>query len=75
MKKFSILTFNYYCGESNPVQYIRHFRDKMVVQSRNDPLIYLTFMSSLKGVVSDWFNSLPPCSLHSFEEVIEAFLI
>jgi len=28
----------------------------------------------LKGVVSDWLYSLPPHSLHNFEEVTEVFL-
>ena len=36
--------------------------------------MYLTFPSSLKGVASDWFYSLP-LSLHNFEEVFKAFLI
>ena len=34
----------------------------------------LTFLSSLKGVVSDWFYSLPSRSLHNFEEITEALL-
>ena len=33
-----------------------------------------TFSSSLKGVVSDWFYSLSPHSLHNLEEVSVAFL-
>ena len=46
----------------------------MVVHYRNDLLLYLTFLSSLKGVASDWFYSLTPHSPHNFEEVTEAFL-
>ena len=56
------------------VQHISHFWDKMVGYSRNDPLLCLTFSSSLKGVASDWFYSPPSHSLHTFEEVIKAFL-
>ena len=59
---------------SNPVQYIRHFRDKMVFYSRNDPLMYLTFSSSLKGVASNWFYSLSGHLLLNFEEITESFL-
>jgi len=46
----------------------------MVVYSRNDQLLCLTFSSTLKNVASDWFNSSSSRSLHNFEEVTEAFL-
>ena len=46
----------------------------MVIHSLNDPLMCLTFLSSLKGVASDWFYSMPPCSLHSFKEITKVFL-
>jgi len=36
-------TFNYFSGESDPVQHIRHFQDKMVIYSYNNPLICVTF--------------------------------
>ena len=45
----------------------------MVVYSRNDQLLCLIFPSSLKGVVSDWFYSLPS-PLCNFEMITEAFL-
>jgi len=65
LKKFTTLTFDYYSGVSDPAQHISHFQDKMIVHTRSDALICLTFMSSLKGVASDWFYSLPPYSLHT----------
>ena len=46
----------------------------MVVYSRNDPLLCITFPSDLKGVASDWFSSLSPHSLYNFEEITKAFL-
>jgi len=73
-RKFSTPTFDYYSGASDPVQHIRHFRDKKVIYSHNDPVICVTFPSNLKGAVSDWFYFLPPRSLHNFMEVTEAFL-
>ena len=45
----------------------------MVVYSRNDPLMCLTFLSCLKGVFSDWFYSLPPRSLYNFDEITKVF--
>jgi len=52
-KKFSTPTFNYYSEVSDPVQDLRHFWDKIMGQSRNDPVLCLTFPISLKGVASD----------------------
>ena len=46
----------------------------MAVHSRNNLLMCLIFSSSLKGVSSNWFYSLPPYSLCNFEEVSETFL-
>ena len=46
----------------------------MVVYSCNDPLMCLIFPSNLKDVVSDWFYSLSPYSLHNFEEITDVFL-
>ena len=54
-KKLSTSTFDYYSRASDLVQHIRHFRDKMMVYSPSDALMCLTFSSSLKGVVPDWF--------------------
>ena len=74
LKRFSASTFDYYSGASKSVQHIRHFLDKTIVHSCNDALMCLTFLSSLKGVASDWFYSLLPHSLCNFEEVTEEFL-
>ena len=46
-------TLCYYSGANNPVQHIRHFRNKIVVYSRNNLLVCLTFPSNLKDVISD----------------------
>jgi len=53
LKKFLTPTFNYYSGVSDPVQHIRHFRYKMVIYSRNDLILCLTFPFSLKVVALD----------------------
>ena len=65
-RKFSTLTFDYYSGVTNPVQHIRHFRDKIIIYSLNDLIMCLTFPSSLKGIASYWFYYLPPYFLHNF---------
>ena len=74
LKKFFAPTFDYYFGASDPVQRVRHFQEKMVTYSHNDPTLCLTFPAILKGVTSEWFYSLPPCSLQCFTKVTESFL-
>jgi len=39
-----------------------------MLYSRNDPVMCLTFSSSLRGATSEWFYSLPSHSLHNFSE-------
>ena len=46
----------------------------MVIYFHNDPIMYLTYSFSLKGMASNWFYSLSPQSLHNFEEVPKAFI-
>ena len=35
-KKFKILTFNCYSSQSDPIQHLSQYRDKMVIHARND---------------------------------------
>ena len=46
----------------------------MAIYSRNYPIMCLTFLSSLKGVASDWFYFMLTRSLQKSEEVIKSFL-
>ena len=67
--KLVMLNFDLYSRATNPIQYLRHYQDKMVVYSHNDLLMSQLFPSNLKRVASDWFYSLPSHSLRDFEEV------
>ena len=73
-RKFSVPTFEYYNGTSDPMQHLRHYQDKMAVYSYSDALLCRMFPSSLKGLASDWFYSLKPGSISSFEQVARTFL-
>ena len=57
LRKFSTPTFDYYSEVSDSVQHIRHFQYKMVLYSGKDPIVCLTFSSSL---ALDWFYSVIP---------------
>jgi len=73
-KKFMILTFNFYSSQSDSVQHLRQYQDKMVIHFRNNFILCWIFPSSPKGVAFDWFYSLPPRSIHGFEDLTKLFL-
>jgi hypothetical protein len=73
-KKFSPPTFDRYAGKTDPIQHLRHFQEKMDMYSHDDRIMCRVFPSSLKDVASNWFYSLRPNSLHTFDEVSRAFV-
>jgi hypothetical protein len=73
-KKFSPPTFDRYAGKTDPIQHLRHFQEKMDMYSHDDRIMCRVFPSSLKDVASNWFYSLRPNSLHTFDEVYRAFV-
>ena len=46
----------------------------MVIYARNDLILCRIFPSSLKGVASNWFYSLPSRSSHKFKDLIKLFI-
>jgi len=44
LKKFMILTFDCYSRQSNPVQHLRQYQDKMVIYTRNDSIFAESFL-------------------------------
>ena len=59
-KKFMILTFECYSGQSDPIWHLRQYQDKTVIYTWSDPILCRIFPSSVKGLASDWFYSLSP---------------
>jgi len=53
LKKFMILSFDYHSVQSDPVQHLRQYQNKMVIHSRNDSILCRIIPSSLKGVAFD----------------------
>ena len=73
-KKFMILAFNCYSGQSDPVQHLHQYQDKLLNHSRNNFILCRVFPSRLKGVPSNWLYSLRPRSIHSFRYLTRLFL-
>ena len=74
LKKLVIMIFYCYFGQSDLVQHLRKYQDKMMIYSRNNSILCRIFPSSLKGVDSDWFYSFPPHSIHGFRDLTNLLL-
>ena len=62
-----------YNDRTDPVEHVNHFNQRMVVHSKNEPLICKVFPSSLGPVAMRWFDGLAAGSINSFRELTQAF--
>ena len=62
-----------YNGQTDPVEHVSHFNQRMVVHSKNEALMCKVFPSSLGSVAMRWFDGLSTSSIDSFKELTQAF--
>ena len=62
-----------YNGQTDPVEHVSHFNQRMVVHSKNEALMFKVFPSSLELMAMRWFDGLGASSIDSFKELIQAF--
>ena len=72
--KFSPPNYVMYDGRADPIGHISHFRQSMALHLGNDALICQMFPSSLGPMSLRWFNCLQHSSIHSWDELAEAFV-
>ena len=65
--------FTIYNGLTDPVEYVSHFNQRMVVHSKNETLMCKVFPFSLGPVAIRWFDGLGASSSDSFKEFTQAF--
>jgi hypothetical protein len=63
-----------YDGRADPVGHINHFRQSMALYLGNAALMCRMFLSSLGPMSLRWFNRLQHSSIHSWDEMAEAFV-
>ena len=63
-----------YDGRADPIGHISHFRQSMALHLGNDALMCRMFPSSLGPMSFRWFNRLQHSSIHSWDELAEAFV-
>ena len=72
-QRFNQSTFTIYNGRIDPVEYVSHFNQKMVVYSKNEALLCKVFLSSLGPVAMRWFDGVRVGSIDFFKELTWAF--
>ena len=58
-----------YNGQTNHMEHVSHFNQRMAVHSKNEALICKVFPSNLGLVAIRWFDSLGASSIDSFKEL------
>uniref|UniRef100_A0A2N9HX21 Uncharacterized protein n=1 Tax=Fagus sylvatica TaxID=28930 RepID=A0A2N9HX21_FAGSY len=72
--KFFPWNYVMYDGRTDPIGHISHFRQSMALHLGNDALMCRMFPSSLGPMSLRWFNRLQYSSIHSWDELAEAFI-
>ena len=72
-RKFSMLHFTSFKGDGDPERHLKHYRSAMVFYRSNDALMCKIFATTLQGEAQDWFHTLPPRSVQSFDDFCLVF--
>ena len=71
--RFHQPTFTIYNGQTDPVEHVSQFNQRMAVYLKDEALMCKIFFSSLGLVTMRWFNGLRANSINSFKELTQAF--
>ena len=72
-RRFQQPTFTINNGNTDPVEHVSQFNQRMVVHSKNEVLMCKVFPSSLGPVAMRWFNGLKANSVDSYRQLTQAF--
>ena len=72
-RRFHQPTFLLYNGQSDPVEHVTQFNQKMAVYLKDEALLCKIFPSNLGPVVMRWFKGLKANSINSFRELTQSF--
>ena len=71
--RFQQLTFTICNGNTDPVEHVSQFNQRMAVHSKNEALMCKVFPSSLGLAAIRWFNNLKVDSVDSYRQLTQAF--
>ena len=72
-RRFQQPTFAIYNGNTDPVEHVSQFNQRMSVHSKNKALMCKVFLSSLGPAAIRWFNGLKANSIDSYRQLTHAF--
>ena len=72
-RHFHQFTFTIYNGQTDPVEHVSQFNQRMAIHSQNEALMCKVFLSSIGLVAMRWFNSLKTDSIDSYKQLTQAF--
>ena len=74
-RRFHQPAFTIYNGQTNPVEHVSQFNQRMAVHFKDEPepLMCKVFPSSLGPVAMRWFDGLGANSINSFKELTQVF--
>ena len=71
--RFHQPTFTIYNGQTDSMEHVSHFNQRMAIHSKDEALMCMVFPSSLGPVAMRWFNGLKANLIDSFKELTRAF--
>ena len=72
-RRFHQPTFAMYNGQTDPVEHVSQFKQKMAVHSQDEALMCRVFPSSLGPMPMRWFDGLKTNSISSFKKLTQSF--
>ena len=72
-RRFQQPAFSIYNGNTDPVEHVSHFNQRMAVHSKDEALMCKVFPSSLGPAAMKWFNGLKANSIDSYRQLTQAF--
>ena len=72
-RRFHQPTFTMYNGQTDPVEHVSQFKQKMSIHYQDEALLCRVFPSSLGLMPMRWFDGLKTNSISSFKSLIQSF--
>ena len=72
-RRFHQPAFAIYNGQTDLVEHVSQFNQRMAVHSKDEALMCKVFPSSLGHMAMRWFDALKPNSINSFKQLTQAF--
>ncbi|KAM1859603.1 hypothetical protein ACFX13_011885 [Malus domestica] len=72
-REFTMPHFILYKRDEDPDRHLKHYCSTMILYRNNDALMCKIFATTLQGEAQDWFHTLLPQSIRSFNELSFVF--